>query len=218
MTSLGASKPLDEALWASTALGIRGPRTLISRTLSNEGNLYYYAFWTHHLKPPPLSPEAQAHVSVLRGRRQMLEIHPVPEVSGRHLHAHTTVSDDDWLGAFWMERESSTSGFLVARPWEPDNRVAWLQMFWLARRFGVAGARIGMAGRSAIFYVLVHELARAGFVAVLASYEETGLGSLGAQRLRSRFSERIPLLQSARTVLEQHGLLAGEESSAIRGV
>lgn len=197
-----------------TPLGIRGPKGLVSRALATDWNLYYYGLWTHHLTPPPLSPEAQARVRVVKGRKQMLGISPVADVSGRHLDAHAMVSDDEWLGTFWMEAESLAAGFLVARPWESDRRVAWLQLFWLARRFGVAGARIGMAGRSALFYVLVHELARAGFVAALASYEETGLRSLGAERLRARFSERIPLLEPVHSVLERHGALTDEENTA----
>lgn len=191
------STALDEAFWETGLASRGGPRALRTRALIYGDDFCYSSLYDYQLEPPAVPAFLASQIKVVLGRKHISTVEPAAEVAS-HLFYGDTPHEDRWIGVF-LRSSGAARMFTVTAPWEGDNHLAWLRIHWAAARYSADREHDGMAERVALWTVLAHEVAKAGFVGLLATFADAGLHRTLTQRFR--------LMQPVREVLRGRGLL-----------
>lgn len=190
---------LDDELWKPTALGTVGPRGVLGVDEASRNQLLYRALEDWNLIPPPLTARTVEHIHVLKGHEALSKV-PILFEDVPALRDSAAADDPTWLAVVAAsEPEHTGAAYSVARSWLLDSRAAELVTFVFDRPPRTDPLKLDGALYFAMATTLLHELAKDGYVAVLAKVEEP--------KLIARLT-RGGLFQTLNDVIVSHGLAA----------
>jgi hypothetical protein len=165
---------LDLPLWKPTALGLIGPTGFLRTYLSGRDTLIYRPLELGHLSEPSLTQSERTQLRVAGGRKAVKRLIRAGRVDRDTLpklgSLGRRVPDRQWVGVSIHGHDRALL-LAVARPWPEDPRIAEMFYFWSDQRFPIKGS-LRKGPLVLLWRVLTHELARAGFLGLVADYAD----------------------------------------------